>query len=78
MLEPIKRSSQTGGTDQAENCAAKFNNLRAAIRITEEQVIRETIQRNHWHLSKVANELKISRTTLYNRLKRYGIKRKLS
>jgi DNA-binding NtrC family response regulator len=55
--------------------SAKSSSLREAVRGTEEQLIRDTIDKNHWQMSRVANELQISRSTLYNRLKRYGIKR---
>ena len=39
----------------------------------EEQVIRQALKQYNGNLSLVAKALKISRPTLYNRLKKYGI-----
>ncbi|HID92631.1 MAG TPA: PAS domain-containing protein [bacterium (Candidatus Stahlbacteria)] len=41
----------------------------------EKQVILETLRKNNWDTRKVAHVLQISRTTLWRKLKKYGIRR---
>ena len=41
----------------------------------EKQIILETLRRNNWDTRKVAHALQISRTTLWRKLKKYGIQR---
>jgi DNA-binding NtrC family response regulator len=51
------------------------NGLRDSVREAEIQLIRTTLEKNRWQISKVAKELKISRSTLYQRMKEYGVTR---
>lgn len=42
---------------------------------TEAKKLQETLESNHYHISKTATELCISRTTLYRKMKKYGLNR---
>ena len=41
----------------------------------ERDTLLAAVQARHWHLSRVADELGISRNTLYRKLRKYGIAR---
>ena len=60
---------QIMASELTENQAAQAESLEDA----EEQVIRQALKQYNGNLSLVAKALKISRPTLYNRLKKYGI-----
>ena len=49
--------------------------LKNSIQGAETDAIRSALERHHWRIKAVANELKISRSTLYQRMQLYGIKR---
>ena len=55
--------------------AAPLTGLKDSVKEAEADLIRSTLEKNHWRMSKVAGELKISRSTLYQRMKIYGIKK---
>ena len=55
--------------------AATNAGLRGSVKIVESELIVSMLEKNHWRMSKVAKELEISRSTLYQRMKVYGIKR---
>lgn len=59
----------------ADNELLGVTNLRQNVSLedAEEQVIRDAMKKYNGNLSLVAKALKISRPTLYNRLKKYGI-----
>ena len=59
----------------ADNELLSVTNLRQNVSLedAEEQVIRDAMKKYNGNLSLVAKALKISRPTLYNRLKKYGI-----
>ena len=59
---------QIRAAELSENKAAQ-----ALLEDAEEQVIRQALKQYNGNLSLVAKALKISRPTLYNRLKKYGI-----
>jgi two-component system response regulator AtoC len=50
--------------------------LRDEVRDTEREVIIAALERNNWRRQRTANELNINRVTLYNKMKKYGIKEK--
>ena len=52
------------------------NTLKEEIRHTERDTIIAALERNNWRRQKTANELKINRVTLYNKMKKYGIEEK--
>ena len=56
--------------DEAETTAPSGRTLEDVERVHIERVLRET---DH-NLSRAARSLDIDRTTLYNKLKRYGLK----
>ena len=49
--------------------------LRNSVKGAEAELIRNMLIKNHWRMTKVAQELQISRSTLYQRMKEYGIKK---
>ena len=49
--------------------------LKRSVQEAEAEAIRAALKRHHWKMAAVALELKISRTTLYQRMELYGIKR---
>jgi len=42
----------------------------------EKKVIHETLKKNDWNLQKAAMQLKLSRSTLWRKMKKYGIKKR--
>jgi len=61
----ILPGSSGNGMNEAER--------RPTLAELEEDSIRDSIQRNGGNLSKVARELGVARSTLYNKMKTYGI-----
>ena len=49
--------------------------LRGSVAETEADLIRATLERHHWRITAAARELKIGRSTLYERMKLYNINR---
>lgn len=47
--------------------------LQSQLDILEEEILRTAILRNRYNISKTADELKISRQTLYSKLKKYSL-----
>ena len=47
--------------------------LDAQLSILEEEILRGAVARNRYNISKTAAELKISRQTLYGKLKKYNM-----
>ena len=47
--------------------------LEAQLEVPEKEIVSQAIRRNRYNISKTANELKISRQTLYNKLKKYEL-----
>ena len=66
---------QTSDFQIADNELLDVTNMRHNVSLedAEEQVIRDAMKKYNGNLSLVAKALKISRPTLYNRLKKYGI-----
>ena len=59
----VRRSLGDGGT------------LEEAVSKLEMQMIRSSLTRNNWNISRVANELGLTRRGLYLKLSRYGIEK---
>ena len=74
-LKATATAAQTGQTANAEGrtppAAADLNPLEEA----ERQTLLAILQKNRWNFSRAAGELKMSRSTLYAKAARYGIKR---
>ncbi len=68
-VEPFLEQRMESGTDERE--PASLQTLAAL----EEHHIRKTLKENDWNFSLSARVLGIDRKTLYNKVKRYGIKR---
>ncbi len=54
-------------------CGVKSALLERRVRETESQIITETLRRNNYRRTSTAEELGISRVTLYNKMRRLGI-----
>jgi DNA-binding NtrC family response regulator len=52
--------------------------LKEALKIPEKQVILNALAQNNWNRKKVAQMLEINRTTLYNKMKEYGLMKERS
>ena len=63
-------SVQLGGTSMANNNAATLNRQ---ISFTERDIIEQTLLKNNFSRTNTAKELGISRVTLYNKMKKYGM-----
>ena len=68
--------------DQSQPCPeaaaaipAGVPGLKSSIQNAEIDAIRGALERHHWRMKPVASELEISRSTLYQRMQLYGIKR---
>ncbi len=55
------------------NSAASKQLLREALAAPECEIIRSTLQEVNWNRKKAAKKLGINRTTLYNKMKKYGL-----
>ena len=51
----------------------KNENTSNKLEDVEKRIILEVLEKHKWNLTKTANELNISRTTLYLKLKKYEI-----
>jgi transcriptional regulator with GAF, ATPase, and Fis domain len=72
LTVPASPTAETAATDgQAAPPAADLTPLEEA----ERQTLLAILQKNRWNFSRAAEELKMSRSTLYAKASRYGIKR---
>lgn len=74
-LESIVSNEQLLSSKQlaVETLIKPGTSLDAQLAILEEEIIRGSITRNRYNISKTAAELKISRQTLYSKLKKYNL-----
>ena len=63
LLSRVDDQARMYGLDEAD----------ARVGVVERQVIAETLERHHHHRIATARELGISRVTLYNKMKKFGI-----
>ena len=49
--------------------------MRERVETLEEEIIREALNRHRWNISRVAEELGLSRVGLRAKLQRYGLER---
>ena len=56
-----------------ESTSHQIMSLREAKIEPEKQLIREALKANHWNRTRTAQALKINRTTLYKKMKRYNL-----
>jgi len=70
LPENISQASRIPGNLQARISAA---NLKSALAAPEREIIIEALERNGWNRQNTAKLLGINRTTLYKKMKKYGI-----
>ena len=70
LPESVRESSQIPGASQARISAT---NLKSALAAPEREIILEALERNGWNRQNTAKLLGINRTTLYKKMKKYGI-----
>jgi two-component system response regulator HupR/HoxA len=68
-------SQRPGPADTPDGGAGDIQTLREKVEVLEEEVIREALERHHWNISRVADELGLSRVGLRAKLQRYGLER---
>ena len=66
------RSIKAGGTDNPFEPWTAMP-LRRAIELPEKQILMAALKANHWNRQLTAEQLDINRTTLYKKMKRYGM-----
>ena len=66
---PVKKE------EPKEDNSPKAYSLKAALRYPEKDILIEALDHSNWNCTRTAAYLGINRTTLYNKMKRYGIKR---
>jgi transcriptional regulator with PAS, ATPase and Fis domain len=59
--------------DQTEPLASKVLNLKQACAEPEKKLIRQALESHNWNRKETAKALQINRTTLYKKMKRYGL-----
>ena len=64
-----------GGFYPFRNISAKGGTLEEAVAELEMDLIRQSLARNNWNISRVAGELGLTRRGLYLKLARYGIEK---
>jgi DNA-binding protein Fis len=81
LLSMLVDLGRSGALNQAtldvdhrqEDGSGKARTLEERVSAVERQIIEETLARHNSHRSRTAQELGISRVTLYNKMKRYGM-----
>jgi len=63
---------QAGRPEPAERRYRRMS-LRAALEEPEKQILRAALEAHHWNRQLTAEALEINRTTLYKKMKRYGL-----
>jgi two-component system response regulator HydG len=48
-------------------------NLKEALTEPEKSLIRQALEANHWNRQETAKALQINRTTLFKKMKQYGL-----
>ncbi len=72
----LPSAAATGAPAQPESVPIiNAEGLRGSVKGVEAELILNALRANRWRVAKVARDLKISRSSLYERLKEYGIKR---
>lgn len=58
---------------QQQHIAYKQVSLKEALAEPEKKIIRQALEANHWNRQETAKALQINRTTLFKKMKRYGL-----
>ena len=71
-----ERPQNPSRADQSAGAASQPDrDTRPLLQDAERQALMETLEAKHWHLTRVAEHLGISRNTLYRKLRKHGITR---
>ncbi|RFP98857.1 sigma-54-dependent Fis family transcriptional regulator [Pseudomonas putida] len=71
-----ERPQGLSSADQSAGTASQPDrDTRPLLQDAERQALLETLEAKHWHLTRVAEHLGISRNTLYRKLRKHGITR---
>ncbi|MBF8702140.1 sigma-54-dependent Fis family transcriptional regulator [Pseudomonas putida] len=71
-----ERPQRLSSADQSAGAASQPDrDTRPLLQDAERQALLETLEAKHWHLTRVAEHLGISRNTLYRKLRKHGITR---
>jgi DNA-binding NtrC family response regulator len=77
MIDEIHLPKFTGGTpdgsDQIERSTVVLDGQDRSIRALESQLVARVLEDTQWNISKAASILGINRTTLYNKIRVYGL-----
>lgn len=74
--EPLITKKDIILTSESGNERKEEKTLRASIASIEKNTIEDALQKAGWNISKAAKSLGLKRTTLYYKMKRYGISQK--
>ena len=76
-MRPVSSSTNqsTGGHSfhSPQAAAARTASLEARVDVLERRIIEDCLQRNNYRRKETAAELGISRVTLYNKMKKFGL-----
>ena len=72
-MRPSKKSASANGRCNGNGKAHKSVTLEDRVDEIERRIIEESLQRHNFHRTDTAKELGISRVTLYNKMKKFGM-----
>ena len=74
-IETVVSQEQVLSSKQlaAEAFMMPGTSLKSQLNVLEKEILKMTFIRNRYNISKTSDELKISRQTLYNKLKKYEL-----
>lgn len=77
MIDEVHLPSFTGGSldgsDELERNSLVIETADRSIRALESQLVARVLEDTAWNISKAASILGINRTTLYNKIRVYGL-----
>jgi len=73
LPEALREEQPQNGEPGLPTSRAFGSNLKTALANPEKQIILDTLERNGWNRQHTADALGINRTTLYKKMKKYGI-----
>jgi len=72
-MRPAKKRNAASGRHNGNGKAHKSVTLEDRVDEIEQRIIEESLQRHNYHRTDTAKELGISRVTLYNKMKKFGM-----
>jgi len=75
LASPAGQAPAIASTAVQSPATREGSGLKQSVEAAEADVIRATLERHHWRVTDVAKNLKISRSSLYERMKYFGIER---